>query len=353
MAVTTESFGQTSKGEPVTLYKISNTSGMTVGIIDFGANITSICVPDRDGRFDDVVLGFDDVKGYSVNPSFFGSTIGRNANRIGAASFTLNGVTYNLEKNDGENNLHSHFDDCYNKKMFKGSINEADNSVTLSLFSPDGDQGFPGNLNVEITFRVTECSALEIEYKGTTDADTVFNLTNHSYFNLAGHTAGTAAAMDQKLWLNATHYTPTFPGSIPTGEVATVAGTPFDFTQPTRIGDRIDAPHEQLKLAGGYDHNWAVDTSCTKPEQIAVLTDEKSGRRMSVYTDLPGVQFYAGNFIANQTGKAGTSYGKRCAVCLETQFFPNAINIPSFRSPVLKAGETFKTVTKYKFSTVE
>ncbi len=353
MAVTTELFGQTSKGEPVTLYKISNSSGMTVGVIDFGANITSLLVPDKDGKFDDIVLGFDDVKGYAYNPCFFGSTIGRNANRIAGARFTLNGVTYNLEKSDGENNLHSNFEECFNKKMFKGTVNEGDNSVTLTLFSPDGDQGFPGNLTASVTFRVTECNALEIEYEGKTDADTVFNLTNHSYFNLSGHTAGTAAAMDQKLWLNATHYTPCFPGSIPTGEVATVAGTPFDFTQPTRIGDRIDNDHEQLRLAGGYDHNWAVDTSGTKPEQIAVLTDDRSGRRMSVYTDLPGVQFYAGNFISPQTGKGGASYGKRCAICLETQFFPNAVNIPSFKSPVLKAGETFRTVTKFKFSTVE
>ncbi len=348
MAIKTEVFGKTSKGETVTLYRISNAAGMTAGIIDFGANVVSLLVPDKDGKFDDVVLGFDDVKGYAYNPSFFGSTIGRNANRIAGARFTLNGVTYNLEKSDGENNLHSNFDNCFNKKMFKAAVNEPDNSVKFTVFSPDGDQGFPGNLTASVTYRVTDSNALEIEYEATTDADTVFNITNHSYFNLAGHASG--SAMDHKLWLNATHYTPTLPGSIPTGEIATVAGTPMDFTQPTRIGDRIDNDNEQLKLAGGYDHNWVVDTTGTKPEKIAILSEDTTGRKMSVYTDLPGVQFYAGNFIATQTGKGGVTYGKRCAVCLETQFFPNAVNEPNFKAPILKAGETFKTVTKYKFS---
>ena len=347
MAVTTEYFGKTGKGETVTLYNITGKNGMTVSVIDYGVNIVKILVPDRNGKLDDVVLGFDNVEGYSYNPSYFGSTIGRNANRIANASFTLNGVTYTLEKCDGENNLHSNFENCFNKKMFSAVINEADNSVKFTVFSPDGDQGFPGNMTASVTVRVADSDTLELEYEATTDADTVFNITN-SYFNLSGHDAG--SAMDHTLWLNATHYTPTLPGSIPTGEVATVAGTPFDFTHPTRIGDRIDEDNEQLKLAGGYDHNWVVDTTGTKPEKIAVLSDERSGRRMTVYTDLPGVQFYAGNFIATQTGKGGVTYGKRCAIALETQFFPNAVNEPSFKAPILKAGETFRTVTKYQFS---
>ena len=347
MSITTRSFGKTAKGEEVTLYRIENANGFAAEVTDFGANLVSLYVADRDGHFDDIVLGFDDVKGYAFNPCFFGSTIGRSANRIAKASFSLNGVTYNLEKNDGENNLHSHFDDCFNKKLFKAAILENENAVKFSVFSPDGDQGFPGNVNASVIYRVTDSNALELEYEATTDADTLYNVTNHSYFNLSGHASG--SAMDHKLWLNAKHYTPTFPGSIPTGEIASVAGTPLDFTQPTRIGDRIDEDFEQLRLAGGYDHNFVVDTTGTKVEQIAILSDEKSGRRMSVYTDLPGVQFYAGNFIATQTGKGGVTYSKRCGVCLETQYFPNAINEPAFKRPVLKAGETFHSITKYKF----
>ena len=347
MSITTRSFGKTAKGEEVTLYRIENANGFAAEVTDFGANLVSLYVADRDGHFDDIALGFDDVKGYAFNPSFFGSTIGRSANRIAKASFSLNGVTYNLEKNDGENNLHSHFDDCFNKKLFKAAILENENAVKFSVFSPDGDQGFPGNVNASVIYRVTDSNALELEYEATTDADTLYNVTNHSYFNLSGHASG--SAMDHKLWLNAKHYTPTFPGSIPTGEIASVAGTPLDFTQPTRIGDRIDEDFEQLRLAGGYDHNFVVDTTGTKVEQIAILSDEKSGRRMSVYTDLPGVQFYAGNFIATQTGKGGVTYSKRCGVCLETQYFPNAINEPAFKRPVLKAGETFHSITKYKF----
>lgn len=347
MSITTRSFGKTARGEEATLYRIENSTGFAAEVTNFGANLVSLYVADRDGHFDDIVLGFDDVKGYTINPSFFGSTIGRSANRIAKASFTLNGVTYNLEKNDGENNLHSHFDDCFNKKMFNATVLDEENAVKFSVFSPDGDQGFPGNVNASVTYRVTESNALEIEYDATTDADTVYNVTNHSYFNLSGHASG--SAMDHKLWLNAKSFTPTFPGSIPTGEIASVAGTPFDFTQPTRIGDRIDDDNEQLRLAGGYDHNFVLDTTGTKIEQIAILSDEKSGRRMSVYTDLPGVQFYAGNFIATQTGKGGVTYSKRCGVCLETQYFPNSINEPSFARPVLKAGETFHSITKYKF----
>lgn len=344
MAVSLRSFGTTGKGEKATLYRIENSHGMAAEVTDFGANLVSLYVADKDGKFDDIVLGFDDVKGYTFNPSFFGSTIGRSANRIAKANFTLNGQTYNLEKNDGENNLHSHFDDCFNKKLFTAEIIE-DCAVKFSVFSPDGDQGFPGNVNASVIYRVTEDNAIELEYEATTDADTVYNVTNHSYFNLSGHASG--SAMDHKLWLNCKAYTPTFPGSIPTGEIATVAGTPFDFTQSTRIGDRIDENNEQLKLAGGYDHNFVVDGSgMTK---IAVLTDDASGREMTVFTDLPGVQFYAGNFIATQTGKEGVTYSKRCGVCLETQYFPNAINTPAFASPVLKAGEKFHSVTKYQF----
>lgn len=348
MGVTTRSFGKTDKGAEVTLYRIENSKGMAAEVIDFGANLVSLFVPDKDGNFDDVVLGFDNIEGYLDNPCFFGSVIGRSANRIAGAAFTLNGKEYRLEKNEDGNNLHSSYGNGYHKRMFKAEIGEDGLSVKLSLESPDGDQGFPGNLKMSVTYRVNENNELELNYEGISDADTILNLTNHSYFNLGGHASG--SAMDQKLMIKASGFTPmTAKGSIPTGEIAKVAGTPFDFTQPHVIGERIGADDDQIRAGGGYDHNFVLDTEFGKCELIAVLECEKTGRKMKAYTDLPGVQFYAGNFIAELTGKGGAKYGKRCGVCLETQFFPNAINEPGFRSPVLKAGEKFKSVTKYGF----
>lgn len=349
MSVTQRSFGVTKKGEKATLFRIENNKGMAAEVTDFGAILTSLFVPDKDGNVEDIVLGFDSVEGYFENPSFFGSTIGRNANRIGGAKFTLNGVTYNLAKNDGENNLHSDIHGGFNKRMFKAEVLD-DCSVKFSLSSPDMDEGFPGNLEASVIYRLTDNNGLELEYSAKSDADTVYNPTNHSYFNLAGHAAGAEAAMAQKLWLNAKNYTPVVPGAIPTGEIATVAGTPFDFTTAMTIGDRINNDFDQLKVCGGYDHNFALDISGDVVEQIAIVSDEKSGRRMSVYTDLPGVQFYAGNFIATQKGKGDVTYGKRYAICLETQFFPNSVNDPNFKSPVLRAGEEFKSITKYVFN---
>ncbi len=348
MSISTKNFGVTKKGEKVTLFRIENSKGMAAEIIDFGAILTSLWVPDKNGKLDDVVLGFDDIEGYFDNPSFFGSTIGRNANRIANAKFELNGVTYNLAKNDGDNNLHSDFPNGFNKRMFRAEVIENDNAVKFSISSPHMDQGFPGNLEAYVIYRLTENNGLELEYYAKSDADTVYNVTNHSYFNLAGHASG--SAMNHKLWLNAKNYTPVVKGAIPTGEIATVAGTPFDFTKMMTIGDRINDDDTQLRICSGYDHNYVLDISGNVPEQIAILCEENSGRRMSVYTDLPGVQFYAGNCIADQKGKGGASYGKRCAVCLETQYFPNAINTPAFKSPVLKAGEEFRSTTKYIFN---
>ena len=347
MGVTTRNFGKTDKGEEVTLYRIENSKGMAAELIDFGANLVSLFVPDKDGRIDDVVLGFDNVEGYQFNPCFFGSVIGRSANRIGGARFTINGKEYELEKNESGNNLHSSFAHGFHKRMFKAVIGDDNNSVKLTIESPDGDDGFPGNLTASITYRLTDDNELELIYEGVSDADTLLNMTNHSYFNLSGHNAG--SAMGQKLYIKADGMTPTDAGCIPTGEIAPVAGTPFDFNEPHVIGDRIDNDDPQLKIGGGYDHNFALNVSGNGCEKIAVLSDDRSGRTMTVYTDLPGVQFYAGNFIAQMTGKGGASYGKRCGVCLETQFFPNAINEPRFKSPVLKAGEHFRSVTRYCF----
>ncbi|MCR5684049.1 MAG: galactose mutarotase [Lachnospiraceae bacterium] len=347
MSVTTRSFGKTGKGEEVTLYRIENSKGMAAEVIDFGAILVSLFVADRNGKFDDVILGYDTLDKYLTNQFFFGATIGRNANRIKNAHFTINGVEYTLEKNWRESNLHSSTENGYHKRMFKAEIPD-DNSVRLNLFSPDQDQGFPGNLNVSVTYRVAETNTLEIEYEGISDADTIVNMTNHSYFNLSGHASG--SAMNHKLWLKASSFTPADENDVPTGEIASVASTPFDFTQPQVIGARIDDDHEQLRIAGGYDHNFILDTTGVNCEQIAILSDEASGRRMSVYSDMPALQFYAGNYIAPHTGKGGVEYGKRCGVCLETQFVPNAINEPRFKAPLLKAGEKYRSVTKYCFN---
>ena len=351
MGVTKESFGTTAKGEKVTLYKLTNSKGMIAEVLDFGAILKALYVPDRNGKLDDVVLGFDSIIPYQDNCSFFGSTIGRNANRIAEAKFTINGVEYNLAKNDNDhNNLHSDFNTCFNKKMFIGEILENENAVKLTLDSPDMDQGFPGNLKASVIYRLTEENGLEIEYWAVSDKDTVYNPTNHSYFNLSGEASG--SAMGHKLYVNAKQFTPADKESIPTGELRDVAGTPFDFTTATVIGDRINDDYDQLKFGKGYDHNFAIDKKNEGEELCAVLSDEKSGRRMTVYTDLPGVQFYAGNCIRYQYGKGGRAYRKRCGVCLETQYFPNSINEKNFKSPLLKAGEEFHSVTKYVFDTI-
>ncbi|MCR5205634.1 MAG: galactose mutarotase [Lachnospiraceae bacterium] len=352
MGVTTKSFGVTAKGDKVTLYKITNSKGLAANVIDYGAILQSLYVPDKNGRLDDVVLGFNSITPYEYNASFFGSTIGRNANRIGNAKFTINGKEYKLAPNDNEhNNLHSDFMTCFNKKMFKGEIIEGENAVRFTIDSPDMDQGFPGNLKASVIYRLTDDNALELEYTAVSDQDTIYNPTNHSYFNLAGESSGTA--MGHKLYLNCSNFTPADDESIPTGEIRPVAGTPFDFTTPTVIGDRInDYSYDQLRFGGGYDHNFVIDKKEKGVELCAILSDEKSGRRMTCYTDLPGVQFYAGNFIAYQYGKTDKAYTRRCGVCLETQFFPDAINKENFESPILKAGEEFHSITRYAFDLI-
>ena len=349
MSITQESFGTTKNGEKVTLYRITNKNGMIAEVIDYGAILRALFVPDKDGKPDDVVLGFDDIKSYEKNPSFFGSTIGRNANRIAEAKFTINGTEYNLAKNDNKhNNLHSDFKTCFNKKMFKAELKKRSNAVVFSLESPEMDQGFPGTLTATVTYRLTDDNALEIDYKAVSDKDTVYNPTNDSYLNLAGHASG--SAMEQKLMINAKSFTPADKESIPTGEIRSVEGTPFDFTDFHVIGERIEDKYRELRYGKGYDHNFVLDIPKRKLGFAAELSDEKSGRSMKVYTDLPGVQFYAGNFIKTQNGKEGCVYTKRCGVCLETQYFPNAINQKGFASPLLKAGKKFHSVTKYVFS---
>ncbi|MBP3609186.1 MAG: galactose mutarotase [Lachnospiraceae bacterium] len=351
MKITKTSFGTTKNGEKATLYTMENSNGMKVSVTDYGATIVHIIVPDRDGKMADVSLGYDDVKGYDENGTYYGAFIGRNGNRIANASFTLNGVKYDLDKNDGPNNLHGGFKG-YNNFFFETECfeEEGEVSVEMSRLSPDMEQGFPGNLDITVTYTLTEENELAIEYLGVSDKDTIVNLTNHTFFNLAGHDSGTI--LDHKVFIDADYFTPTDDGLIPTGELRTVDGTPMDFRTEQVVGDRIDADYEPLKQAGGYDHNYVLNNSGEDVEYVASLYDPKSGRRMEVFTDLPGMQLYAGNFIDGKaTGKGGKVYTKREGICFETQLFPDACNEKEFfKSSVVKAYEEYSTMTVYKFS---
>ena len=348
MGIEKENYGVTKEGKQVTKYTLTNGQGASVSFLDYGAVIQSIIVPDKDGKLEDVVLGYDTLSGYESNVPSFGSPVGRCANRISNACFVLNGKEYPLDNNDATNCLHGGFL-RYNYLMYDAecATSQDDASVSFSRVSPDGEQGFPGNLTLTITYTWNDANELMIEYNAVSDADTILNITNHSYFNLAGHDAGSIC--DEKMMIDADAFTELGQGSICTGKVIPVEGTPMDFRTARRVGDHIDDAWPQLTLAGGYDHNWVLNTEFGKVQKFAQVEDEKAGRTMEVYTDLPGVQFYAGNFIDPQTGKDGASYGKRCALCLETQYFPNSINIPSFLQPVVEAGEAYHSVTIYKF----
>ena len=340
-------FGTTKNGETAYLYELTNKNGMVLKVSDVGANLVALIVPDKNGKLDDVVLGFDDVAGYEYNASFFGAIIGPSANRIGKASFTIDGVDYKVAVNDGTvNNLHSDFYNGIHKRMWKAEA--GDTSVKFTVESGDMDMGFPGNKVFEVTYTLTDDNAVKIDYKVTSDKNTIINPTNHSYFNLAGAASGHNIE-DDILTLNASHYTPVVAGAIPTGEIAPVAGTVMDFTKPTRVGDRIRDDFEQLKLTGGYDHNYAVDGWDGSLKEIATVEDKGSGRVMKAYSTLPGVQFYAGNAIADVTGKDGAAYTKRSGLCLETQFYPDSINHPNFPSCVFGPGKDYVSETIYKF----
>jgi aldose 1-epimerase len=350
MKITQKSFGKTINGEEATLYTITNGNGMKVSFTDYGANIVSIIVPDAKGNMADVNLGFENLAGYEENIPGFGSFIGRHANRIGGAKFELNGKVYELDKNDGANNLHGG-KLGYNKFMYETEIYEDDDvtSIEFSRLSPHMEQGFPGNLDISVTYSLTEANEIVIEYLAVSDRDTIVNLTNHSYFNLSGHNSGTV--LNHKVWIKANQFTPTTPDLIPTGELSDVSGTPMDFRVLKQIGQDIEEDYEPLKVAGGYDHNYVLDISGAEVEKVAELIDEQSGRKMEVFTDLPGIQFYTGNFLTSvNNSKENAVYKKRDGVCFETQYYPNSCNIPTFPSCMLKAGKEFDSVTIYKFS---
>lgn len=349
MKITHKPFGKTQDGKEATLYTVSNNKGMKVTFTDFGANIVSIIVPDREGNSADIALGYKNIEGYEGNKPGFGSLIGRSANRIGGAKFELNGKVYELAKNEGQNNLHGG-DPAYNRVMYETEIYEEEDmiGVEFSRLSPNMEQGFPGNLDITVTYSLTEANELVIEYHGVSDKDTIVNLTNHSYFNLSGHDSG--SILDHKVWINADQFTPTADDLIPKGEYRDVEGTPMDFRTLKRIGDNIDDDYEPLKQAGGYDHNYVLKTKKDEVEKVAELVDEASGRVMEVFTDKPGLQFYTANMLTPvENGKDGAVYGKRTGACFETQYFPNACNTKSFPSSVLKAGQAYEFVTIYKF----
>jgi aldose 1-epimerase len=350
-STTKKSFGKTPDGQPVELYVLTNKSGGEASITNYGGAVVSIKVPDRNGKLADVVLGYDTADGYVNDKSHFGGIIGRFGNRIARAQFVLDGKTYTLAKNNGENTLHGGVKG-FDKALWTAKILPAKDgqSLELSYLSKDGDEGFPGNLKVTVAYTWTDANALQIEYSATTDKKTVVNLTNHSYFNLAGQ--GSGDILGHLLVIEADKFTPVDAGLIPTGELRDVAGTAFDFRKPVAIGARIDQDDEQLKLGGGYDHNFVIRRSAGVGESLAArVVEPASGRVLEVWTTEPGVQFYTGNFLDGKTpGKGGITYPRRNAFCLETQHYPDSPNQPKFPSVVLKPGERYHTITTYKFS---
>jgi aldose 1-epimerase len=343
-----QSFGKTEDGQQVDLYILTNKNGMEAAITNYGGTVVSLKVPGRSGKFDDVVLGYDALDGYAAGKAYIGATVGRYANRIAHAQFALDGVTYTLSKNDGDNHLHGGF----NKRVWaaKDVSSNAGQALELTYLSKDGEEGFPGSLPVKVVYTLTDKNELKIDYSATTDKDTVLNLTNHAYFNLAGQ--GNGDILQQQIMIRADRFTPVDATSIPTGELRSVKGTPFDFTTATAIGARIDQDDQQLKMGKGYDHNWVLNNE--KPGSLFLATqayDPHSGRVLEVLTTEPGIQLYTGNFLDGIHGKGGKVYDRRNAFCLETQHFPDSPNHPQFPTTELKPGQHFESTTIYKFST--
>jgi aldose 1-epimerase len=344
-------FGKTPDGMEITLYTLTNKNGVEVAIANFGGAVVSLKVPDREGKVADVVLGYDSLEGYLANPAHFGALIGRYGNRIAHGKFTLDGNTYTLAKNNGENSLHGGTIG-FDRRVWTArdiSTPEAP-ALELKYVSKDGEEGYPGTLSVRVVYTLTAQNELKIDYSATTDKDTVLNLTNHSYFNLAGQ--GNGDILGHVLTLHADKFTPVDAGLIPTGELRSVQGTPFDFTKPIAIGPRIGQNDEQLKLGNGYDHNWIVNHA--KPGDMSIAAqvyEPRTGRVLEVWTDQPGIQFYTGNFLDGTIhGKGGVVYGQRTGFCLETQHYPDSPNHPDFPTTELKPGERFHSTTTFRFS---
>ena len=350
--VSTSSFGKMTDGQAVTLYTMRNRKGAEMSVMNYGGIIVSLKVPDRNGVIEDVTLGYDSLSDYQNASPFFGALVGRYGNRIAKGKFTLDGKSYNLPLNNGVNHLHGGpqgFD-----KMF-WSIQDVSDSVQaklkLTYQSKDGEQGYPGNLSIEVLYSLSDDNEVSVEYKATTDKKTVVNLTQHAYFNLSGNVR--RDILDHRLTIQADNFLPIDETLIPTGVLQPVKETPFDFLVPQTIGSRINEKHAQLINGKGYDHCWALNNK-GHFEKVATLEDPSTGRRIEVFTDQPGIQFYSGNFLdGSNVGKEGVVYKQHLGLCLETQHFPDSPNKPAFPSVVLSPGETYHTVTSYKFSVIQ
>lgn len=349
MAINKKNFGKTKNNLDVDIFTLRNTTGMKVQITTYGAAVVSIIIPDKNGNFDDVVLGYDNITAYEKGTKYFGASIGRCANRIEYGKFKIQNKEYSLAQNNGNNHLHGGIKG-FDKVVWNPKILDNKNNILqLSYFSKDGEESYPGNLNVSVTYTLSEDSSLKIEYKAMSDKDTIVNLTNHSYFNLSGH--GSGSILSHKLMINSDEFTANDEYSIPTGEIIAVTGTPMDFKSLNLIGNEIDADYEQILFGSGYDHNWMLKSNGNINELAAKLVDEKTGRVMEVYTTKPAIQFYSANFLdGSDIGKCGIPYEKRSGLCLETQYVPNAINNNNFASPLLKSNEEYNYTTIYKFS---
>jgi len=332
------------------LYTLTNSHGMEVRAMNYGGIIVSIRVPDRKGQLADVVLGHDTLEGYTPNPPYIGAIIGRYGNRIANGTFTLDGKTYTLPKNDGSNTLHGGINKTFDRVVWEGEPLKGKPGVAFHYVSKDGDDGFPGNVKVRVSYTLTDANEILIDYEATADKATPINLTQHSYFNLAGE--GSGDVLNQEIMINADRFTPVDKNLIPTGELRPVKGTPLDLTQPTKIGAHIDDSYEQIALGHGYDHNFVINRRAPGLTLAARAYDPISGRVIEVLTTQPGVQFYTGNFLdGSVTGKQGHVYQRRNAFCLETQHYPDSPNHPEFPSTILKPGATFHEKTIFKFST--
>lgn len=340
-------FGTTKDGQEMHIYVMENDAGMAAAVSEYGATLVYLLVPDKEGYRRDVVLGYNDVTGYEKGDCYFGATVGRHANRIGGASIEIAGESYKLDENQFSNNLHSGFDG-YNKRIWQ-IVAKDKHFITFALISPDGDQGFPGKAVIKVTYELTEENTLQITYAGKADKDTVFNMTNHSYFNLNGHECGDV--LNHTVWINADQYTRNDEESVPTGEYVDVAGTPMDFRIPKKLGEEIDSDYEATRRSAGYDNNWVLKND-GEFAKVAQAEGDLSGIVMEVYTDLPGVQMYTANWVEQEEGKCFAVYNRREAVCFETQYFPDAVHHENFPSPIVKCDEEYHTRTAYKFRTV-
>jgi aldose 1-epimerase len=343
-----KSFGATADGDSVTLYRLTNTNGMSMEVMDYGGIITTLTAPDRDGNYKEIVLGFDNLQQYLDGHPFFGALVGRYGNRIGGAKFSLDGQEYALVQNNGENHLHGGTKG-FDKKVWHSEVVETTEGpmLELSTTSEHMEEGYPGELQLKVSYLLSNDDALKIDYQATTDRPTIINMTQHSYFNLNPQAEN---ILDHQLTINADQYLPVDEGLIPLGPAESVAGTPFDFRQPHTVGERISEDNEQLKIGGGYDHTWVFNGPVDQLKLAAVLYDPATGREMTVESTEPGVQFYSANFLNGSLKGKGKSYGKNAGLCLETHHYPDSPNRPEYPSVRLDPGNTYRTTTIYKFA---